>query len=268
MRCAGLTNQLQYYLEVRKHCQEFRCVTTEVAKILSGAAQDDILSKQLQIVKLELEAVLKLQRWDELDSLFEQCWTCKSSDRYETLADLVLVIHSSLVQANADARYQGKALSMLQKIINLTSRQNGSDVTRLSRWLRCLFESTLTFDETISLKCLDQATQIAAKKYGRPHLSGALLSSMATPPPSPVKLEHDVDSTDEKLKQPDRYPATELEWLATSSFNRAVDYYLADNDTLCKEWAEKAMTVAQWLEDDGRLRDLLMGKFSALQFDK
>ena len=92
---------------------------------------------------------------------------------------------------------------------------------------------------------------------------------MTTPPPSsPVKLEDDADSADEELKQSDRYPATELEWLATSSFNRAVDYYLSENDAKCKEWAEKAMTVAQWLEDDGQLRDLLMGKFSALQFDK
>jgi hypothetical protein len=57
-------------------------------------------------VKLELEAALKLQKWDDLEGLFEQCWSCKSSDRYETLADLVLVIHSCLVQTNVDASYQ------------------------------------------------------------------------------------------------------------------------------------------------------------------
>lgn len=55
---------------------------------------------------------------------------------------------------------------MLQKIINLTSRQNGNDVISLSRWLRCLFNLTLAYDENISLKCLDQVTQIAAKKHG------------------------------------------------------------------------------------------------------
>ena len=55
---------------------------------------------------------------------------------------------------------------MLQKIINLTSRQNGNDVVRLSRWLRCLFSLTLPLDEKISLKCLDQVIQIAAKKQG------------------------------------------------------------------------------------------------------
>ncbi|KAF2629751.1 SPO22-domain-containing protein [Macroventuria anomochaeta] len=269
VRLLNICAELQYYLEVRKHCQDFRRAVLGGANKLSGAAQDDILSKQLQVVKLELEAALKLQRWDDLEGLFEQCWSCKSSDRYETLADLVLVIHSCLVQANVDHSYQSKVLSMLQKIINLTSRQNGNDVVRLSRWLRCLFNLTLPYDENISLKCLDQVTQIAAKKHRHTHRSGTPLSFMATPPlSSPVKLEDDADSADEEPKQPDCYPATELEWMATSSFNRAIDYYVGDNDAKCKLWAEKAMTVAQWLEDDGKLRDLLMGKFSALQFNK
>ena len=60
---------------------------------------------------------------------------------------------------------------MLQKIINLTSRQNGNDVVRLSRWLRCLFNLMLPLDEKISLKCLDQVTQIAVKKQGVCHVS-------------------------------------------------------------------------------------------------
>jgi hypothetical protein len=73
---------------------------------LGGGSQDDIISKHLQVVKLELEAVLKLKKWAELDDLFEQCWKYKTPDRYETLADLVLVIHSSLVKTEADAKYQ------------------------------------------------------------------------------------------------------------------------------------------------------------------
>lgn len=81
-------------------------------------------------------------------------------------------------------------------------------------------------------------------------------------------LADNAELADEELKQSDCYPAAELEWMATSAFNRAIDYYVGDNDAKCKTWAEKAMTAAQWLEDDGQLRDLLMGKFSALQFSK
>lgn len=73
---------------------------------LGGAAQADIVSKHFQIVKLELEAVLKLERWDDLDDLFDQCWKYKSPDHYETLADLVLIIHSCIAQTKADEKYQ------------------------------------------------------------------------------------------------------------------------------------------------------------------
>jgi hypothetical protein len=50
--------------------------------------------------------VLKLQRWDELDKLFDQCWKYKSPDHYETLADLVLVIHGCILKAGVDKKYQ------------------------------------------------------------------------------------------------------------------------------------------------------------------
>jgi hypothetical protein len=72
-------------------------------------------------------------------------------------------------------------------------------------------------------------------------------------------------STNQTLQQTDRYPPVELEWLATTAFNHAVDYYLQDNDELCKRWAEQAFTIAQWLEDGGRLRDLLMEKYASLK---
>lgn len=98
---------MQYYLEARKHSQEFRrAAAGEGINKLGGSAQADIASKHFQVVKLELEAVLKLENWDELDDLFEQCWKYKSLDHYETLADLVLVTHSCLVQANVDDKYQ------------------------------------------------------------------------------------------------------------------------------------------------------------------
>ncbi|KAF1916890.1 meiosis protein SPO22/ZIP4 like-domain-containing protein [Ampelomyces quisqualis] len=222
---------LQHYVEARKHSQDFRRAAAQGMEKLGGSTQADIISKHFQIVKLELEAVLKLEKWDELDDLFEQCWRYKSPDRYETLADLVLVIHSCLVKANVDQKYQKTVLSVLDKIIKLTSRQSGTDMVKLSRWLRCLFSLALTFDESISYRCTEEAADIAAKYHG----------------------------------ETGRYPPTELEWLATTAFNHAVDYYLQDDDRLCKKWAEQAFILAQWLEDHGALRDLLMEKYASLK---
>ena len=93
-------------MEACKHSQNFRRVTSEIIHELGESAKADVISKHLQIVKLELEAVLKLKKWDELDELFDQCWRYKSPDHYETLADLVLVIHGCIVQAELDSKYQ------------------------------------------------------------------------------------------------------------------------------------------------------------------
>jgi hypothetical protein len=57
---------------------------------------------------MELEAALKLESWDSLDELFEACWKYENPKHLETLADLVLVIHSCMVKANIDRRYQDR----------------------------------------------------------------------------------------------------------------------------------------------------------------
>jgi hypothetical protein len=91
-------------------------------------------------------------------------------------------------------------------------------------------------------------------------------SAKITPPPSSDLTEHgdETDSADDDIKEAGRYPPTELEWLATSTFNHAIDYYLQENDKMCTKWAQQAFVLASWLEDDGRLRDLLMEKFASL----
>jgi len=69
-------------------------------------------------------------------------------------------------------------------------------------------------------------------------------------------------------QQDNPYPAEELEWLATTSFNRAVDFYCASDDTRCKTWAEKALTLAAAAEDGGALHGLLQEKYSGLAWEK
>jgi hypothetical protein len=59
-----------------------------------------------------------------------------------------------------------EVLSVLEKIIHLTARQTGTDITKLARWLRCLFNLALTYDESISFKCIDEAVALAVKYQG------------------------------------------------------------------------------------------------------
>ncbi|KAF2114687.1 meiosis protein SPO22/ZIP4 like-domain-containing protein [Lophiotrema nucula] len=256
--------ELQYYLETRKHCEAFRRNAIEQldgAK-LGESAQKDITSKHFQVIKLELEATMRLEEWDRLDGLFDEALRYKEPGNCESLADLVLVIHTQVVKANVDGKRQQKILTVLQKIINITWQHSNNDIVKLSRWIRCLFQLALSFDESISLKCIDQASLIAAARHGvsddlEPITQQHLLN---TPPPSssPTKV------ADAEGKETNCYPSTELEWLATTCFNLAVDYYLQENDEKCRAWADKAVNVAQWMEDNGQLRNQLTEKRAGL----
>ena len=51
----------------------------------------------------------------------------------------------------------------MEKIINAFWKQEGQNVRKLARWVRCLFQMTMTIDPTMSLKCLENARVIAAR---------------------------------------------------------------------------------------------------------
>lgn len=72
---------------------------------------------------------------------------------------------------------------------------------------------------------------------------------------------------DEHVKDANHYPPTELEWLATTAFNHAVDHYVQEKDDRCKLWAEKALQLAEWAEKGSGLRSALMQKYSGLTWD-
>ena len=69
----------------------------------------------------------------------------------------------------------------------------------------------------------------------------------------------------EQTEQP--YPAEELEWIATRTFNHSVDLYLAKNDEECKDWAGQALNIAHFVPDGGALERLLQSKWAGLKFD-
>ncbi|KAJ9649388.1 sporulation-specific protein 22 [Coniosporium tulheliwenetii] len=216
---------LNHYLSVRKHSQSFRASLPDLLKLdtnLAVSARDDLISKHLALLRFELEATLKLEAWDDMDALFDACWTYPDPRRLDTLADLVLVIHGAMTKAALDEGYRTKLLAVLQKIINLSLRSSGPNnasgkdsdsITKLARWLRVLFQLSLTStdDDRTALRCLDQATTLATQRQ-----------ASANP-----------------------YPQEELEWLAATAFNKAVDFYCVDDDARCRLWAEKALNLAE-----------------------
>ncbi|KAF2745815.1 SPO22-domain-containing protein [Sporormia fimetaria CBS 119925] len=257
---------LQYYLRARKHCESYRVAADRELQngTIASSVVPDVKTKYAQIVKLELEAALKLEDWDGLDKLLDNCLVHVDEGHLQTLADLVFVIQTFVQKAGPEGRHQSKVFKTLEKIIKLSWQQSHRDMDRISRWLRCLFQVALNIDESFSMQCIDQAGQLAAARHGVSSLfdgQACEYTPWTTPPSSsPVRL------ADAETKEANHYPPTELEWLATTSFNHAVDYYVQENDAKCKQWAEKAITLAQWAEDGGALRKLLMERYSGLMW--
>lgn len=146
-------------------------------------------------------------------------------------------------------------LMPLQQIINMTWQLNNGGTDKLSRWIRCLFSLALS-EMDIAVQLLDQAVAIAedAKKV-RESTSSRRSSD---------NLTQDLAWFSQKSMS---YPPEELEWLATTAFNRAIDFYCTSQDQPCRLWAEKALALSTVCEDGGALHEVLQQKYQALSWD-
>jgi hypothetical protein len=124
------------------------------------------------------------------------------------------------------------AVSILQQIVNITWRLDGNDTAKLSRCIRCLFQLALTSSPAKAEFLLDRILALAGDGGG-----------------------------------PVRFPEDELAWLATTAFNRAVDFYCAAQDGDCARWGEKALRIARLADDGGSLHDHLQDKYVGLSWD-
>ena len=233
----NIEQSTQQYIIVQSDAARFCQLLTEASReVVGDAVCEDLQSKRFELLRFQLECAVRLGSWNELDSLLDECVNQDRIQRLEKLADLIFSIHSTLVKSQEGTRHQVKLLATIQKIIGLSWRTSGYDIVKVSRWLRCLFSMAIASDAKISLMCLDQATQLA--RQGVDHARGG-----------------------------ERYPAEEIEWLATTAFNRSVDMYCASDDDGCRLWAEKALGLAQTSDETDSLYRTLQGRYSGLRWD-
>ncbi|KAF7916982.1 uncharacterized protein EAE98_010413 [Botrytis deweyae] len=121
----------------------------------------------------------------------------------------------------------------LKKITNKTWEMEEFDTIKLSKYMRCLFQAAMGSEDKIAEELIDQVCILAA------------------------------DAAETQIP----YPTQELDWLATKSFNHAIDLFSADKDEACKRWAEKSILIAGYCDDAGSLQRLLVQRFGGLKFD-
>ncbi|KAH0557132.1 hypothetical protein GP486_005082 [Trichoglossum hirsutum] len=139
-----------------------------------------------------------------------------------------------------------KVFGVLADIILLSKAPPATSYAtdKLARWIRCLFQISLANDLKVAEELLNQVLTLAR-------------DSKIVRPVSPSPF----------FKGTSPYPTEELEWLATTAFNRAVDFYSSSDDTTCKRWAELALSVAQFSDDGGALHKLLQGNYLKMSWE-
>ncbi|KAK4157665.1 meiosis protein SPO22/ZIP4 like-domain-containing protein [Chaetomidium leptoderma] len=140
-----------------------------------------------------------------------------------------IAMADSLLRAHAP----GQVLySTMRKIVNEIWVLESFDAIKLAKYTRCLFQATLPLDDGLAMRLLDEACGKARE----------LRESQAA------------------------WPEEELEWMATTSFNHAIDCYSAQEIERAKEWATKAINLAHYCHDGG-LEEILQNKYLRLSFD-
>lgn len=119
----------------------------------------------------------------------------------------------------------------MRLIVNQIFRIDDFDCEKLAKYIRCMFQATLPLDDSLAFQLLKEALHIAGQSSGKSR----------------------------------SFPPAELEWLAATTFNHAVDFYARGEEDACHQWALGAMDLPTYV-DDGGLRGMLQDKFAKLRF--
>lgn len=242
----------------------------------NGEPKEHLRAKLISLLPLAFEAVLFTHKvsLSILDALSEIITIAQNhmapKSVYNTFADYILSSYFSQRVPGGDSMNTPyiepqSAAKLICKIVAAIRALPEYDTTEASRWIRCVVEmiaqaikaanqhsddsdSPVTRETCLSLlrAVLDQAFILAQSSY----------ASL----PGPLSELSDASVA--------VYPTIELEFLATTVFNLAVDFYIQGMDDLAKEWARVAVDVARLLQTENvgsaKLFTMLEDKMKAL----
>lgn len=226
---------LQCFLSAQVQISIFDLQFSKTRAKLQGEAAISADQRAFAMLKFQLECILKLDQFDKLAAVLQSCLDVGSrggAGRWDTLADLLIIIHKKLDSASQESENGALITALLQKIINDTWKSD-KDITKVARWLRYTFMLCINHTQSdFSLKLLQQAASMAENGHRGKH---------------------------------DSYPEAELQWLATTGFNHAIDLIAEGDRDTAEKWMESALEVARYSQDDGSLHAILTGKQKILQ---
>ncbi|KAK4506953.1 hypothetical protein PRZ48_000686 [Zasmidium cellare] len=225
----GSEHTNQCFLHARDQIVKFKLLQAEVGNKDLGP---EATARMFAMLKFELECIMQLQQWERLNDTLRECLEVRPVERWDALADLIIIMHEHLDAPSQESHYE-MITQVLQRIINDTWKKQ-KEIVKVARWVRFTFTLCLKHTQNnFSLKLLGQAATMAENGY--------------------------------RGKQ-DHYPESELQWLATTSFNRAIDILVEEeNDAEAFRWMDAALGLAKWSQDSGSLHAILTGKREAAE---
>lgn len=206
---------LQAYTQARRQISAYDVLLPDVA----DEDRNDFKAKTFELLKFDLECILQLQKWKELDSTLQACIDFQDVESWDALADVVLIIRQN-TQLELGDKTNEKMNQLLDRVINETW-QRDKDIEKASKWLRVSFSLDLSNRAgEFALKLLQQAAGMARR--GR-------------------------DGRDAM------FPENELQWLATTAYNKAVDLMSNGAEEDMMRWIDGALELARYAADEGAL---------------
>ncbi|KAH9827645.1 Meiosis protein SPO22/ZIP4 like [Teratosphaeria destructans] len=209
----GTEHSIQAYAQARKEVASFMRAAHPLQET-NLQHQKDIQARKFELMKFDLEAVIHLQQWDQIDHALKLFLDLPDHDRWDSLADLLIVTHEAATRSERGATAVNRIPELLQRCINDTWKRD-KDMAKMARWLRFYFTMQLPSDEVLALRIVQQAAGMAEKGYEG---------------------------------KADKYPHDEMEWLATTAFNFAINKLSAGEMDPAREWIDAALEMAKYDE--------------------
>lgn len=86
----NIENQMQDYLNVRKHVDTFDILLQEKVENINEDMEADLRRKLSILAAFDFEAACRLKAWDDLGESVLKADACKSAQVYEIMADIIL----------------------------------------------------------------------------------------------------------------------------------------------------------------------------------
>ncbi|EQL38157.1 hypothetical protein BDFG_00534 [Blastomyces dermatitidis ATCC 26199] len=234
--------QADYYLDSRNHIQFFRGVLNCESTNWEETHQSDLFKKHKTLLAFDFEAAVRLRQWGSLDEIIEESESFSDDILYGTFSEALLC---------SDAPLKNTTQALQQITTHIVRRGEVRDTSKLSRWIRCLFQLALDSNAEMAEDILDQAYALARECHSQ--------------------HQQYQQGEQKKPQGPEAssscYPEEELEWLATTAFNRAIDFYTKPDDVSCRRWAQKALDLAGQMRDGGLLYKVLRNRFEGLRWE-